>query len=139
MFPILHTLHTSRSSWEYLSWESRLKLTRRRINQFDPSSGTAISSYGEKVAPPRRREWSSSCYICVLIFLIFYMFVVFGVMVFKKTDLQERGPADGLPHAVFPFRALFCLFCASLPSAVCEKRALPFLMRAPQCCANSFA
>jgi hypothetical protein len=33
-----------------------------------------------------------------------------------------------------PFRALFLLFCASLPSsAVCEKQALPFLMRAQRC------
>jgi hypothetical protein len=75
----------------------------------------------------------------VLIFIIFYMFVVFGVMVFKsKADL--RGHASLLTA----FHTLFCLFafllllpfCASLPSAVCEKRALPFLMRA-QRCANS--
>jgi hypothetical protein len=32
-----------------------------------------------------------SCYICVLIFIIFYMFVVFGVMMFKKADLRMRA------------------------------------------------
>jgi hypothetical protein len=74
----------------------------------------------------------------VLIFIIFYMFVVFGVMMSKKADLR------GLASLLTAFHTLFCLFafllllpfCASLPSAVCEKRALPFLMRA-QRCANS--
>jgi hypothetical protein len=34
---------------------------------------------------------SSSCYICVLIFIIFYMLVVFGDMMSKKTDLRMRA------------------------------------------------
>jgi hypothetical protein len=53
----------------------------------------SINRYGEEVAPPQRLEWSSSWCICVLIFIIFYMFVVFGVMLlkkFKKTDLRMR-------------------------------------------------
>jgi hypothetical protein len=29
--------------------------------------------------------------ICVLIFIIFYMFVAFGAMMFKKTDLRMRA------------------------------------------------
>jgi hypothetical protein len=112
-------------------------VTRRHINQFDPSSGTAINSYGEKVSPPQRLEWSSSCYICVLIFIIFYMFVVFGVMLFnkfKKTDLVrqtcECEPADGFPHAVMPFRALFCLYALFCLLPFAKKQALPFVMRA---------
>jgi hypothetical protein len=67
-------------------------VTRRRINQFDLFWNRDINSYGEEAAPPQRRlEWLSSCYICVLIFIIFYMFVVFGVMMFEKTDLRMRA------------------------------------------------
>jgi hypothetical protein len=96
---------------DVLSQCSLYTLRRTWINQFDPSSGTAINSYGEKVAPPQRGDWSSSCYICVLIFIIFYMFVVFGDMMSKSPRRQtcECEPADGFPHAVLPFRALFCL------------------------------
>jgi hypothetical protein len=36
-----------------------------------------------------------------------------------------------------PFRALFLPFRASLPSAVCEKQALPFSMRAQRCTNSS--
>jgi hypothetical protein len=32
-----------------------------------------------------------SWYICVLIFIIFYMSIVFGVMMFKKADLRMRA------------------------------------------------
>jgi hypothetical protein len=101
-------------------------MTRRRINQFDPSSGTAISSYGEEVAPPQRLGWSSSCYICVLIFISFYMFVVFGVMMSKKTDLRMRA-CWRLSARCYAFSRAFLPLCAPLPPAVCEKAGPAFL------------
>jgi hypothetical protein len=79
-------------------------MTRRRINQFDPSSGTAISSYGEEVAPPQRLGWSSSCYICVLIFII----LLLHVRCLWRHDVQEDRPANASLLAAF--RTLLCLF-----------------------------
>jgi voltage-gated sodium channel len=43
----------------------------------------------------------SSCYIFVLIFIIFYMFAVFGVMVFKKSDPREFASLLTAFHTLF--------------------------------------
>jgi hypothetical protein len=91
-------------------------VTRRRTNQFDKQL-----CYGEKVAPLQRLEWSSSCYICVLIFIIFYMSVVFGVMVSFASLLTAF-------HTLFhAFSRAFLPLCAPLPPAVCEKTGPAFL------------
>jgi hypothetical protein len=60
------------------------------------------------------RASPACCYICVRIFIIFYMFVVFGVMVFKKTDLREFASLlTALSTRCFAFSRAFLPFCAS--------------------------
>jgi hypothetical protein len=66
----------------------------------------------------------------VLISIIFYMFVVFGVMMDDGCSRRQTCENASLLTAFhtrrFAFSRAFFPFCASLPSAVCEKRALPF-------------
>jgi hypothetical protein len=79
--------------------------------------------------------------VVVVLHLRAYLHHLSHVRCLWRHDVQEGRPANvsllTAFHTLFlPFRAFFLAFCASLPSAVCETQALPFLMRA-QRCANS--
>jgi hypothetical protein len=97
-------------------------------NQFDPSSGTAISSYGWREGYSATARWV----VVVVLHLRAHLHYLLHVRCLWRHGVQEDRPANA--SLLTAFHTLFCLFgfffwlfCASLPSAVCEKQALPCL------------